>query len=91
MAQPRNPVAWHPPPGDVNGDRNGRGWPIAAACLPMLAGAVALVLVHRAGLVFLILFASCTALLALMMAGIGFHPWVHPRPRRIPARRFTSR
>ncbi|MCW2907921.1 MAG: hypothetical protein JWL68_2710 [Actinomycetia bacterium] len=91
MVQSHNPVARHPKPDGVNGDRKGKGWPIAAACLPMLAGAAAFVLADRAGLVFLTLFVSCTALVALMMAGIGSPHWMHPRHHRVPARRFLSR
>jgi hypothetical protein len=37
----------------------------------MLAGAVGLVLAHRAGVAFLVLFASCAALVTLVMAGIS--------------------
>jgi hypothetical protein len=91
MAQPHDPDAWHPPPGPANGDQSGSGWPIAARCLPILAGAVGLVLAHRAGVVFLILFASCTALVALVMAGISRLHWRHVRHQRAPARRFPSR
>ena len=71
MAQPHDPGARHPPPDPANGDPRGNGWPIAACCLPMLAGAVGLVLAHRAGVAFLVLFASCAALVTLVMAGIS--------------------
>jgi hypothetical protein len=37
----------------------------------MLAGAAALVMIHRATVLFLITFAACTALLALAMAAIS--------------------
>ncbi len=91
MAQPHPRGARHPPPDPSNGDHRGNGWPIAACRIPMLAVAVALVLAHRAGVAFLILFASCTALLALVMAGISRPHWRHVRPQRAPARRFPSR
>ena len=91
MVQPPPPGARHPPPDLSNGGRRGNGWPIAACCIPMLAGAVALVLAHRAGVVFLILFASCTALVALVMAGISRLHWRHVRHQRASARRFPSR
>ena len=71
MAQPQNPGAWHPPPASGGRDHKGNGWPIAACCVPMMAGAVALMLVDRASVVFLVLFTACTALVALLMAGIG--------------------
>ena len=91
MTQSRDPAARHPSPEGVSGDRKGRGWPTAAACIPMLAGAVALVLADRAGLVFLALFASCTALMAWMTAGIGSPHWPHPRHHQVHAGRFHSR
>jgi hypothetical protein len=37
----------------------------------MLAGAVTLVVVHRAGVVFFVLFASCTLLLVLLVSSAG--------------------
>jgi uncharacterized membrane protein YwaF len=91
MAQPPPQGPRRPPPDPSNGDHRGNGWPIAACCIPMLAGAVALVLAHRAGVVFLILFASCTALVALVMADISRLHWRHIRHQRVPARRFPSR
>jgi hypothetical protein len=90
MAQPHDPGACHPPdPG--NGDHKGNGAPIAACCLLMLAGAVGLVVAHRAGVVFLILFASCTALVASLMAGISWLGVRRVRRPRVRARRFPSR
>lgn len=49
----------------------------------MLGGAIALVLTHRAGVVFLILFTSCTALMAVLMAGVTHPRWPHARRHRI--------
>jgi hypothetical protein len=91
MAQRHDPGARLPPPDPASGEHGGNGWPIAACCFPMLAGAVALVLAHRAGVTFLILFAACTALVALVMAGISRPHWRHVRHQRAPARRFPSR
>lgn len=65
----------HPPPDRRKRDRGGNGWPVAACCIPLLAGAVMLVLAHRGGVTFLILFASCTALNALLMAAVGHTHW----------------
>ena len=91
MAQPHDPDAWHPPSGPANGDQSVNGWPIAACCLRMLAGAVGLVLAHRAGVAFLILFASCAPLVALVMAGISRLHWRHVRHQPICKRRLGSR
>jgi len=91
MAQPHDPDGRHPPPDPANGDHSGNGWPIAACCFPMLADAVALVLAHRAGVAFLILFASCTALVALVMAGLSQLHWRHVRHQPISQRRLGSR
>ena len=91
MAQPPLPGARQPRPDPSNGDHRGNGWPITACCIPMLAGALALVLALRAGVVFLILFASCTALVALVMAGISRPHWRHVRHQRAPSWRFPSR
>lgn len=50
------------------GHRSWNGWRVAASCIPMLAGAATLMVVHRAGVAFLILFASCTLLLVLLVS-----------------------
>jgi hypothetical protein len=71
MPQPHDQSSRHPPSGHSHGYHRGDCWPIAASCLPMLAGAAALVVFHRASVLFLITFAACTALLALAMAAIG--------------------
>lgn len=84
MTPPQDLGARHPPPGRRKDDRGGNGWPVAAGCIPTLAGAVALVLAHRGGVTFLILFASCTALNALLMAGVGHTDWAPVQHRRVP-------
>ena len=88
MAQPQSPGARHLPPDPGSGGHKGNGWPVAASCLPMLGGAVALVLAYRAGVAFLILFALCTGLMAVLMAGIGYPHWTHAWHQRIQARRL---
>lgn len=49
----------------------GTGWPIVASCALLLAGAVTLVLMHQAGVTFLILFSSCTLVTSLAIARPG--------------------
>ena len=71
MPQTQNRSSRHLAGGRRHGDHGGNFWPIAASCLPLLAGAATLVLIHRATVLFLIMFAGCTALLALAMAAIG--------------------
>lgn len=63
--------AWHLSPKRRPGGHGGNGWRAAASCIPMLAGAVTLVVVHRAGVVFFVLFASCTLLLVLLVSSAG--------------------
>ena len=53
------------------GHHAGHGWRVAASCIPMLAGAATLVVIHRAGVAFFILFASCTLLLVLLVSSTG--------------------
>lgn len=88
MAHPPDTAARHPPPDRGHAVLAGHGCPIAASCVPMLAGAVALVLDHRASTVFLVLFTGCTALLVLLLGGASYAHWVHARPERVPARQF---
>lgn len=71
MISPRDPVPERPPGGARRNGRCPAAWPIAACCTPLLAGAVLLVLVHKAGVTFLVLFFSSTALMVLLMAESG--------------------
>lgn len=72
MVQPRTPVAHQP--SRAGGRRTPRryGWPIVAACVPMLTITTVLVFAHQVSVTFLILFASVTVTMALLMAGIGY-------------------
>lgn len=62
---------WHVLPKRRPGGHGGNGWRVAVCCLPMLAGAVTLMVIHRAGVAFFILFASCTLLLILTVGSTG--------------------
>ncbi len=62
---------WHLSPKRRPGGHGGNGWRVALSCIPMLAGAVVLVVIHRAGVPFFILFASCTLLLVLLVSSTG--------------------
>jgi hypothetical protein len=79
------PGARYPPPRRGGGDGRWYCWPIAAMCIPMLAGAVVLVLTHRAGVTFLFLFLSCMMLMVLLMAWLGHSPHERVSHRRLPA------
>lgn len=71
MVSPHDPVAERPP---ADAERNGRCpvvWPVLACCAALLAIAVTLVLMHKAGITFLILFLSSTAVTVLLMAESG--------------------
>lgn len=46
-------------------------WPVVACCAALLTGAVTLVVVHKAGVTFLIIFVSSTAVLFLLVVESG--------------------
>jgi anti-sigma-K factor RskA len=71
MAPLHNLGAWRLAPKRRSSDHGGNGWRVAVSCIPMLAGAVALVVVHRAGVPFVVLFASCTLLLIVLVRSTG--------------------
>jgi hypothetical protein len=73
MMPQQNPDTGRPTQGHGKGSRGGNALPVAASCILLIAGAAALVLADRAGIIFLILFTSFTAVTALLMAGFG-HP-----------------
>ncbi|HUY51910.1 MAG TPA: hypothetical protein VMV92_40455 [Streptosporangiaceae bacterium] len=61
-------------PGPVRrapGGHSGHGWMMIACCIPMLIIAVALVAAHVASIGFLAVTIACTAIMALMMRGMG--------------------
>lgn len=68
---PHGPLVERPPGGARRHGPCPVAWPVAACCAPLLAGAVTLVLVHKAGATFLVLFPSCTAVLVVLMAESG--------------------
>jgi Flp pilus assembly protein TadB len=65
---PLHANSWHLRRARQSGDQRRNGWRIAACCAPGLVGAVTMTVIHRGGVVFLILFASCTLLLGFLMA-----------------------
>ena len=60
-------------PADVGQQRRrgGHGWMMIACCIPMLAIAVVLVATGVASSGFLVGALACTAMMALMMGGMG--------------------
>lgn len=71
MISPHGPLVERPPGGARRNGPCPAAWPVAACCAPLLAGAVTLVLVHKAGATFLVLFLTCTALMVVLMAESG--------------------
>ena len=59
-----------PGPGD-GGHEGGHGWMMIACCIPMLVIAVALVASGVVGPGFLLVAVACTAMMAMMMRGMG--------------------
>lgn len=57
------------------GRSSGHGWMMIACCIPMLVIATVLVATGAAGIGFLLAAIMCTAMMALMMAGMSSH---HP-------------
>ena len=50
---------------------HGHGWMMIACCIPMLAIAIALVATGVLGVDFIVIAVLCTAMMALMMRGMG--------------------
>lgn len=71
MISPHDPLVERPPGGARRNGSCPAVWPVAACCAPLLAGAVTLVLVHKAGVTFLVLFFSSTAVMVVLMAESG--------------------
>lgn len=57
----------------------GHHWMMIACCVPMLVIAIALVAAHVVSVGFLVLALACTAMMALMMRGMG-HGTGHSGP-----------
>ena len=66
LYDPQQPVQ----PGKPKGHK-GHGWMMIACCIPMLAIAIALVATGVVNSGFLIGAVACTAMMALMMRGMG--------------------
>jgi hypothetical protein len=71
MTLPDDPAAGRQPARSRHKARCPASWPILAASAALLAGDVALVLVHKAGVTFLVIFVSSTAILVLVIAESG--------------------
>lgn len=64
--QPRTPLGGHKAAG-----HGGHSWMMIACCIPMIVIAIALVATGVASAGFLFAAAACTAMMALMMRGMG--------------------
>ena len=53
------------------GHGSGHGWMMVACCIPMIGIAIALVATGVVGSGFLVVALACTAMMALMMVGMG--------------------
>jgi hypothetical protein len=71
MTLPRDPATGRQPGGSRPSTHCPASWPILACSAALLVGAVALVLVDKAGVTFLVIFASSTAILLLLVAESG--------------------
>lgn len=70
--QTPQPVRREPRGNGGGGMRHGgHGWMMIACCIPMLLIAVALVTAHVVSIGFLAVAIGCTAMMALMMRGMG--------------------
>jgi hypothetical protein len=71
MTLPHDRAAGRQPGGSRHDAPCPASWPILACSAVLLAGAVALVLVHKAGVTFLVVFVSSTAIFLLVIAESG--------------------
>jgi hypothetical protein len=58
-------------PGRGHSSHAGHGWMMIACCIPMLVAAIALVAARVVSAGFLVAAIACTAMMALMMRGMG--------------------
>lgn len=71
MTLPHDPGAERQPGGSRQYAHCPAGWPVLACSAALLSGAVALVLVHKAGVAFLVIFVSSIAIMLLLIAESG--------------------
>ena len=71
MTLPHDPGTERQPGGSRQNAHCPVGWPILACSAALLTGAVALVLIHKAGATFLVIFVSSIAILLLVIAESG--------------------
>jgi hypothetical protein len=71
MTLPHDPAAEHLSGGSRRNAHCPAIWPVVTCSAALLAGAVTLVVVHKAGVAFLIIFVSSIAILLLLMAESG--------------------
>ena len=71
MTLPHNPVTERQPKAGRHNTGCPASWPILGCSAALLAGAIALVLVDKASVAFLVTFVSSTAILLLLIAESG--------------------
>jgi hypothetical protein len=71
MTLPHDPGTERQPGGSRRNAHCPVSWPILACSAALLTGAVALVLIHKAGATFLVIFVSSIAILLLVIAESG--------------------
>jgi hypothetical protein len=71
MALPHDPASERVLGGSRRNARCPARWPVVTSCGALLAGAVTLVVIHKAGVTFLVIFASSVAIMVLLMAESG--------------------
>ena len=72
MALPHEPATERVPGGLRRNAHCPALWPVVASCAVLMAGAVTLVLIHKAGITFLVIFVSSVAIL-ILLTGVSGH------------------